>query len=512
LTLRVRLLLAIFLVNLVVLGTLSALLYAQNARALDLAAKRFASTQWRPLLDDFVEQLPGESLSISSMLNFGGFEGLFRDVLLTDLPLVSDPEVVGVSEARHPYLMINPLGAAHRDPLGFPRDEILDGIRVAMDSREPVARASGFCLPIIAGDGQLVGGGWFLTHGAVEIERLPIGRLVIPIGLGILLLGGITFFGIHRWVLRPLEDLGHAARELEDGQAARVLRREANAQEFDRVFAAFNHASRLIHEHRQELEKAVDDATRRAQRRERELVLSQRLAALGTLAAGIAHEINNPLAGLLNASSRLRKTKDPERVELYLEMIEDGLERIRKIVSRTLDFAPRTTEAVSFAIADSVHRAQQLVAHRMSRSGVEFVVEGDGQHVRGDPHEMTQVFLNLMINSLDALEESQTPEPRIEVRIGDAFEEGEPFVEILVRDNGPGADPKTLQQVFDPFFSTKGATSKSESLSSGLGMSISYTIVEQHGGRISVESAPGEGFAVRILMPGPRVDEEGSST
>ena len=492
-TLRARLLLAIFLVNLVVLGALSALLYSQNQRVLEDAAARFAETR-QEVLKDFSGDFQGEDLSVEAMLEFQSFQWLFRDVLLTGDPVVS--------------VQINPLGAAHRDLASFPKDEILSGIQQAMDEGRPVPSAGGFCLPIRRGDGSLVGGGWFLEPGAVAVERLPIKTLLIAIGLGVLLMGGVTFIGMERWMLRPLAELSQAAGELERGEHAQVQRRRHGPQEFDRVFAAFNHASRLIHEHRQELERAVDDATRRAKRRERELILSQRLAALGTLAAGIAHEINNPLAGLLNASSRLRKTSDPDRQLVYLELIEDGLERIRQIVSRTLDFAPRSTQAVEFVLADSVRRAEKLIGHRLRRSEVELSVEGDHHSVRGDAHEMTQVFLNLLINSLDALEEAKTPSPAITVSIRRVEEDGEALVETMVSDNGPGADPDTLSHVFDPFYSTKGATAKSDTLSSGLGMAISYTIVEQHGGRMSVHSEVGEGFQVRILLPVPSEDDE----
>ncbi|PIE21987.1 MAG: hypothetical protein CSA62_14675 [Planctomycetota bacterium] len=505
-TLRSRLLLAIFLVNLVVLGALSVLLYSRNQRSLEEAAERFAETR-QEFLKDFAGRYRGDTLSVEAMLEFRSFQRLFRDVLLADFSGVAASELVGTSQTRHAYVQINPLGAACRDPRTFPKEEILAGIQKAMDTEQVVPSAGGFCLPITRGDGRLVGGGWFLPPGAVTVERLPIDQLLIAIGLGVLLMGGVTFIGMDRWVLRPLADLSRAAGELERSEPAQVQRRRHGPQEFDRVFAAFNHASRLIQEHRAELERAVEDATKRAKRRERELILSQRLAALGTLAAGIAHEINNPLAGLLNASNRLRKSKDPERQLVYLELIEDGLERIRQIVSRTLDFAPRSTQAIEFVLADSVRRAEQLIGHRLRRAGVRLLVAGEQSSVRGDAHEMTQVFLNLLINSLDALEEAKTPDPEISVSIREIEEEGEELIEALVRDNGPGADEDTLSHVFDPFYSTKGATAKSNSLSSGLGMAISYTIIEQHGGRMSVHSTVGEGFEVRILLPASLLGE-----
>src|SRR5690606_7097880 len=170
-----------------------------------------------------------------------------------------------------------------------------------------------------------------------------------------------------------------------------------------------------------------------------------------TLAAGIAHEINNPIGGMMNATRRLLERPDlSERDRRYLELIREGLERVGKIARRVLDFSPRQVQATDFPIAQAIDGARALLDHRLAREGIEFTVDlaPDLPPVHGDPHEMQQVLLNVFLNSCDVLSGRSAPR-RIAVtgRLrGDQ-------VEIVVADNGPGMPRAELQRVFDPFFS-----------------------------------------------------------
>jgi signal transduction histidine kinase len=215
---------------------------------------------------------------------------------------------------------------------------------------------------------------------------------------------------------------------------------------------------------------------------------------MGTLAAGIAHEINNPIGGMLNAIRKIDANPQlTERERVYVQLIQGGLERVSGIARRVLDFSPRNLEARPFALADAVEGALALVEHRIVKVGVALAVEvpRDLPRLSGDRHEFQQVILNLLINSLDVLE-GRAGERRIRIH---GRVEGERVV-LTVEDNGPGMRREDLGRVMDPFFSGKGRPD-----ASGLGMFISYSIVRNHGGTLEVDSDPGAGFRATLSMP-----------
>ncbi len=508
-SLRLRILTAILAVNAAVLGVLVFLSREQNrryeqARAEEL--RRVLSSDLERLLRDFAAKVSAETVGIRPILEYGAFDLLCRDALIVDNPIVADPRLVGPEQARYPYVQINPLGAVHREP-SFSRSAVMAGIREAMDRRRVLVVQGGFCMPIQTSGGRIVGGGWFLPR-APALPEVPVGGLLVVLGLGILVLGGVVYIGLDRWVLRPVGRLSEAAALLEAGKLGENVDVGPGAREIRIVGHSLNRASRLLADQERRLARAVSEAEARARARERELILSGRLAAMGTLAAGIAHEINNPLAGMLNAVRRLKKEAAGGRAGVYLDLLEDGIRRIETIVRRTLEFAPRTSAPVVFAVGPQVEKARAMVEHRLEKLGVGFRREGgDDAFVRGDPHEFVQVFLNLFLNSLDAFEEHHTQNPEIRVRFG----RGGGSIRIVVEDNGPGAPVEALDRIFDPFFSTKAARGDGKKLPSGLGLSISYAIVDHHGGRMLAEAPQDGGFRIVIEVPPAETAREGGS-
>jgi signal transduction histidine kinase len=288
--------------------------------------------------------------------------------------------------------------------------------------------------------------------------------------------------------------LGRAAARVGAGQYDVQVAPVPRTPELNVLVDAFNAMAAKVAGHTEELQREVERATEETARRERALIVSSRLAAMGTLAAGISHEINNPIGGMLNAARRLAQREDiDERSKLYLDLILEGLERIAATARKILDFSPRQIQAAPFRLADAVEGARVLVEHRCEHEGVELQVRlpDDLPELTGDRHEIQQVVLNCLLNSLDALQGQARPR-RIEV--GAALE-GQRLC-LRIDDNGPGADADTLSRVMDPFFSTKDRPS-----ASGLGLFICYAIVKNHGGEMEVESRPGAGFHVTIRLP-----------
>jgi PAS domain S-box-containing protein len=245
------------------------------------------------------------------------------------------------------------------------------------------------------------------------------------------------------------------------------------------------------------------DVTERKRMRAK-LLVSDRMASLGTLAAGIAHEINNPLAYVAGNLEAMAETLDAggdapsagERADLRAAIAEarDGAERMRKIVQSLRSFS-RTEEEdrVPLALPGVLEAAIRLTGNEV-RHRAELVRElGPVPAVVADHGQLTQVFINLLVNAAHAIPEGRSSDNRIAVRTR-TDEQGRAVVEI--EDTGQGMPPEVQARVFDPFFTTKGVGE-----GTGLGLSICHGIISGLGGQIAIESAPARGTLVRVALP-----------
>jgi len=299
---------------------------------------------------------------------------------------------------------------------------------------------------------------------------------------------------LNRLVLRPLEDLAHASRAVGEGLPPTPVRRPRGEHEVAHLVDSFNRMSREVYEYKEHLEDRVLRALERVKSAESRLVVAQRLASTGTLAAGFAHEINNPLGGILNALRKLRGGNlGEERREEYFEIILDGLHRIRTIVERMLNFTPRRREPADVDVREACRRALALAAHRAEKRGVALEIDAPREvpGVVGDDQELTQAVLNLVLNAVDAV-----PEDRKDGRIVVRCRRERARATIEVEDNGRGMDEETRRRCVDFFFSTKP-----EGEGTGLGLAIVQHIVTDHGGTLDIDSAEGRGTRVVIRLP-----------
>jgi PAS domain S-box-containing protein len=221
---------------------------------------------------------------------------------------------------------------------------------------------------------------------------------------------------------------------------------------------------------------------------------AETLAALGTLSAGIAHEINNPI-GILSSRLELmegRRSLPPELRE-DLQMLRRNVERVGRIIRGLLSAArqsPMERRAVDLNAV--VEETLMLVGRQMSKDRIQIVTQLDPSlpKVRGQPHALQQVLMNLLVNARDAMPDGGTV--RIETVPVTGPEEG---VGLIVADTGPGIPADVLPRISEPFYTTKTA-------GTGLGLPLSYNIVREHGGQIEVDSAAGRGTTFIITLPG----------
>ncbi len=240
------------------------------------------------------------------------------------------------------------------------------------------------------------------------------------------------------------------------------------------------------------------------------LVRQEKLASLGRMAAGLAHELNNPLSSVAGFAEALQRRAQGEglarlpggaEVQEYLAMIQAEVSRAAAIIRHLLDFARQREPAFGRVdLQRVVTEAVSFVQRQASLANQHILVAPfpEAYHVLGDPQMLQQVFLNLLTNALDAIEGGGEVRIAARRRGGAAPGGAGPApVEVVVADNGSGISAEDLARIFDPFFTTKEAGK-----GTGLGLAISQSIVEQHGGSLEVRSeGPGKGTVVTVILP-----------
>ncbi|MCE9593535.1 MAG: HAMP domain-containing histidine kinase [Planctomycetes bacterium] len=498
LSLRKRVLLLLIAINAVVAGLLFGYFTPEVAKSYEAGALSVG--------EDLVYTIRGTidpkgSVNVARILAWPNWSQ-FADAILVD----SNFERT-TNGWRPRGVALNPLGASERRG-----DFDLASIHAALAH----AASDGQVVPAVAG-GRVVpiqhpGGTWGACWYRVRTGRSTLDLLLryfLPgFVLSTLLISAGTYFVLSRYVIDPVERLAGAARAVAGGDFSVRLANPPARDELGELFGTFNAMTGQVEGFNRRLAAEVARARAEAEQATSAAMKERRLAAMGELAAGIAHEINNPLGGLQNAVEVLAEERlVPEKRAQYFKLLSDGLERIRLTVGRLLRFTPRTGQAAEFSLAEPVQDALQLITYRASRSGVRVVLadgarRGDADAITarwatlppmvGERHEIAQGVLNLLVNALDALEDSERTDKELEVGLA---LEGE-RLRLDVADNGPGAPAEALARAADLFFTTK-APGKG----TGLGLAIVHGIATNHAGELRLTSAPGQGFRATLYFP-----------
>lgn len=221
------------------------------------------------------------------------------------------------------------------------------------------------------------------------------------------------------------------------------------------------------------------------------LIQTEKLASIGNLASGLTHEISNPLAGLKNCLIRIQKNPNKTQINRYIKLMMNAIQKIEKVVVGLLDFSRKDVyQFKPFPLHRTIDRALSLVEYKFEKSNIRVERNYDRRlnTCVGDGQRIEQVIVNLVLNSIDAMPGG-----------GDLWiatsREG-PDVRLEIGDTGEGIAPENLDKIFDPFFTTK-----EPGKGTGLGLSVSYNIVREHGGNISVKSEKGQGTRFVITFP-----------
>ncbi|HEY1089411.1 MAG TPA: ATP-binding protein [Archangium sp.] len=309
-----------------------------------------------------------------------------------------------------------------------------------------------------------------------------LSRRSMLFAVGVVSLALVLAVLLGRRVTRPLRDLQETLVDISRGNFGVEVPVDGPS-EIRAVGSTLNQMSKELVRRSEELQ------TTNAQ-----LVQSEKLSAVGELAASVAHEVKNPMVGIVGFAQLGQESQDLVEINEYFKLIEQDAFRANKILQNLLEFSrPPEMEFEPLAPNEVVMGAMALCVHQLQMQGVkvETALASGLPAVKGNSNQLRQVLLNLMLNAGQAMEASPQKLINVSTQKGEAG-----FVEILVSDTGPGLAPDVKEKLFKPFFTTKR-----RGQGTGLGLSVSRSIVEAHRGQIRAEGAPGAGATFIIRLP-----------
>jgi signal transduction histidine kinase len=344
--------------------------------------------------------------------------------------------------------------------------------------RNGVAMIGGFARVERAG---MLAGAQVPKSAAYLASRSLLRNLVI-VSLGLLLFSAVLGVFASRQITRNLEELSRSAREVGHGRFDVKVEVDAR-DEIGELAASFNDMASELNTR----EKALKEA-------QAQLIQTEKLAAFGQLGAGIAHEVKNPLAGILGyVQLSLRKTEPETVLHNNLKIIERETKRCRTIIDNLLKFARQEkVERKPLGVNQVVEDTAALVDHQLGMHGIRLEKElaQDLPAILGNGNQLQQILLNLLLNAQQAMEGTGG---KIRITTGRT---GDGRAEVRISDTGPGIPKEIQARLFEPFFTTKPAGK-----GTGLGLSVTYGIVKDHKGEILVESDAGRGATFILLFP-----------
>ncbi|MEX2572149.1 MAG: ATP-binding protein [Gemmatimonadota bacterium] len=397
-----------------------------------------------------------------------------------------------------------------------------------MNSRSSLRTEFLFNLAFLAAAALLLA---FWTARALQRSEFSVFQLLLVVAIEVLVFVLLGNYLVKRWMLDPLAEIGRGAEAIAAGDYEQRVS-EAGPAEIASVGRALNQLTDQLLENQERLAqnvRSLNDTNERLTEAQRELVQSEKLASLGHLAAGVAHEIGNPLGALLGYVSVMKRRGGEGEI---LEGIEREARRIDRIVRDLLEYArPASSLRDELYVNESIERVVSLLREQGWLSSVEVDLElgSDLPPVQGDPHRVDQVFVNLLRNAESAMEdggcvrivtraEPYAPDRPIPVRRADdppgvnyahlrrfrhgaapaapELEPGREVVRIIVADTGPGIAEDQIGSIFDPFFTTKGPRE-----GTGLGLAIVAGTIAELGGRIEASSSSDGGATFNLWIP-----------
>jgi signal transduction histidine kinase len=304
---------------------------------------------------------------------------------------------------------------------------------------------------------------------------------------------------LTRYLVKPLERMIKATEDITEGYFPQDLE-PTGRNEIGTLSASLSRMADKLREDRKQIEQyihSLEKTNRQLKEAQDEVLRSEKLASVGKLAAGVAHEIGNPIGIILGYTEILRHNMNQQEENLdTLKRMENEIMRIDKIIRELLSFSrPSKTTLHSIQTNSLIEETVSLISHQKAFHAIELELKLQERlpPIMGDEQQFQQVMINLFINAMDAMPQGGkltiTTEP-----YSDGYNPS--GVRMIIRDTGVGIEKEHLNKIFDPFYTTK-----SPGKGTGLGLSVSLRIIESFGGKISVESSPEKGTTFTIILP-----------
>jgi two-component system NtrC family sensor kinase len=336
--------------------------------------------------------------------------------------------------------------------------------------------------------------------------------MIIFFTLLLVMLGILLSVTLVKMIASPINTLVEATELIASGDLSQRVRMQTD-QELERLASAFNtmcdsleKTQKELELHNQNLESMIRERTQKLEQAQRQVIQAEKMAAVGQLAAGVAHELNNPLGGILGyAQFALEKISDGRLAgddvtafSRYLADIELQARRCKMIVKNLLKFS-RSSDSVEFEMVDvnaALEETFVFTSHQMGMKDIRLhkEIQPDLPKIFGNVNSLQQVFTNIVINSMQSMPNGG--DLTIRTSFNSPIGEFGGAVAITFQDTGGGIAEENRSKIFEPFFTTKKVGE-----GTGLGLSVSYGIVKEHGGDIKVESTIGVGSTFTVVLP-----------
>lgn len=327
--------------------------------------------------------------------------------------------------------------------------------------------------------------------------------LLFYILLDTVVLGIVGIYLLSRIIVKPIHKLLKMTEEYKGGDIIPFID-NTSSNEIGTLSRSLSVMLQKLEENKKELKNHIDsleEANENLKRAQNEIVRSEKLASVGRLAAGVAHEIGNPIGIILGYLELLKKNNvSGDEKKDFLRRVESEITRINKIITQLLDFSrPSSGEKKECYLHELIKDTIEMLKPQpmMEEIDVKFILDAGQDNVLADPNKLQQVFLNIIMNAVDVLSQDHqqtTDESESELTIKSENSNGSILIRFI--DNGPGIPEEELGSIFDPFYTTKDPGK-----GTGLGLYVCYSIIDEQGGNISAESSEGNGTMISVQLP-----------
>lgn len=359
-----------------------------------------------------------------------------------------------------------------------------------------------FSVPVLSRSVAFVRLG-ILENEIIEHVGETITTLWIMVGI-FFVLGLLAALFFSYTISTPLKVLSSQSQtiNIETIQQGLAIIRDSTQRVSYRIRRIFNSRDEIdvLYENYDNMLRRLEQTYNTMNHLQQSLMQSEKMASIGTLTAGVAHEINNPLAGLRIALGRIaRRPEDAQQTIKYTELMQESLSKMEQVIQDLLTFSRKSPHQFEQTnTCEILRKTVKLASYRIGRKNISINIDNSmcPHFIYVAPNRMEQVFLNIIINAIDSISERMVKEPDMDGLINISIKEDNNQTRIIISDNGMGLESSMQSKVFDPFFTTKKVGE-----GTGLGLSVSYQIVQDHGGKIQLESEPAKGATFAVVLP-----------